>query len=411
MGHLNSRNHARLAERLGQYVPGAHVSEVLVEILQHLVDEDEARLCSLMPLRKVSAEAMARTWDSSPDEASEILSRLSRKGVVVEYEDGDALLYVLAPPVLGFVEFSLMRTRDDLDAKELSRLYYQYCQIEGEFIEQQGSGHPALSRVFPGEDMLEDVTSEVLSYDRVSVGIDNATCITVGMCYCRHKMEHMGMACDATMDACLTFNNVAKHLSRNGIAREITKEEAHQIVRQCMDEGLVQIGDNTREGLAIICNCCACCCDLLLGYRRFGSSGLVAASAFAAEIAPETCCNCGECVERCPVDAIRADGPTPVVDPDVCLGCGVCPRFCSQGACTMVGRDQRVYTPRNFAEKTVLAAIDTAKLGNYLFSDQTSRVHARLRPMVNATLRVRAFKRLMQSRPVQSVIIRLMDRF
>jgi len=410
VGHLNQRSYARLAERLGQYVPGAFVSEALEEILKHLVDEEEARLCSLMPLRKVPAETMARMWDMSTEKASEILVRLSRKGIVVEYDEGDQFLYVLAPPVLGFVEFSLMRTRDDLDAKQLSELYYQYCQVEGEFIQQQGSGHPALSRVFPGEDALEDVSSEVLSYDRVSVGIDSATCITVGMCYCRHKMEHMGMACDATMDACLTFNNVAKHLSRNGIAREISKEEAHRIVRECMDQGLVQVGDNTREGLAIICNCCSCCCDLLLGYRRFGGTGLVAASAFAAEIDPEVCCNCGECVERCPVEAICADDPNPVVDPDVCLGCGVCPRFCSQEACTMVARSQRLYTPRNFAEKTILASIDTAKLGNYLFSDQTSRVHARLRPLVNATLRVSVVRRALLSRPVKSWIIRVMDR-
>ena len=411
MGHLNSRSYSRLAERLGQYVPGAYVSEVLEEILRHLIDEEEAHLCSLMPLRKVTAEALAGMWGMSPDRASEMLVRLSRKGIVVEYEEQDQNRYVLAPPVLGFVEFSLMRTRDDLDAKQLSELYYQYCQIEGEFIQQQGSGHPALSRVFPGEDALEDVTSEVLSYDRVSVGIDNATCITVGMCYCRHKMEHMGMACDATMDACLTFNNVARHLSRNGIAREITKEEAHRIVRECMDQGLVQIGDNTREGLAIICNCCSCCCDLLLGYRRFGGTGLVAASAFAATIDPEGCIHCGECVERCPVDAIHAGDPTPTVDPDVCLGCGVCPRFCAQEACTMVARDERLYTPRNFAEKTVLAAIDTAKLGNYLFSNQTSRVHATLRPLVNAVLRVSGVRRVLLSRPVESVIIRFMDRF
>ena len=76
----------------------------------------------------------------------------------------------------------------------------------------------------------------------------------------------------------------------------------------------------------------------------------------------------------------------------------------------MVARDERLYTPRNFAEKTVLAAIDTAKLGNYLFSDQTSRVHAWMRPVVNASLRVRAVKRVMQSRPVQATIIRIMDR-
>ena len=36
--------------------------------------------------------------------------------------------------------------------------------------------------------------------------------IAVGMCYCRHKMQHMGMACDAPMDICMTFGNTANSL-------------------------------------------------------------------------------------------------------------------------------------------------------------------------------------------------------
>ncbi len=58
MGHLNYHSYGRMAERLGQYVPGAFVSATLVEILKQLVTEEEAELCSLMPLRIVPAEKM-----------------------------------------------------------------------------------------------------------------------------------------------------------------------------------------------------------------------------------------------------------------------------------------------------------------------------------------------------------------
>ena len=139
------------------------------------------------------------------------------------------------------------------------------------------------------------MSTEVLSHDRVSAGIDNATCITVGLCYCRHKMEHLGQACSSPQDACLTFNEVARYLADYGIAREISKEEAHRIVKECMDSGLVQIGDNTKSEPAVICNCCGCCCDLLLGYKKYGSSGLISPSAFIAEIEPRTCIACSEC--------------------------------------------------------------------------------------------------------------------
>ncbi len=258
-----------------------------------------------------------------------------------------------------------------------------------------------------GEDVLEGLTSEVLTHDRVSEGIDAATCITTGMCYCRHKMEHLGEACDAPMDVCLTFNDVAKHLAGQGIAREISKAEAHAIVKECMDHGLMQIGDNTRSGLAIICNCCGCCCDLLLGYKRFGSSGFFNPSAFIADIDSGRCTVCGVCVDRCPADCISgADGEPPTIDLESCLGCGICARFCPTEACHMEVRAERPYVPADFIEKTFLAAIDAGKLGNYLFDDQTSRVHAVLRRAFNAVISVDVVKRVLLSKPVRSGMLR-----
>lgn len=406
MGHLNHLNYERMAQRLGQYVPGAFVSETLVEILKQLVTEEEAHLCSIMPLRMVPVDKIAAIWEMEVAKAREILDNLASKGMVFSFIEEGAQRYGLAPPVLGFVEFSLMRTDGKLDAKRLSELYYQYCQVEGDFIKQQGSAHPALSRVYPAEDMLHDVTSEVLSQDRVSEGIESASCITTGLCYCRHKMEHMNQVCDAPMDVCLTFNDVARHLADHGIAREISKEEAHRIVKECVEHGLVQIGDNTRDGLAIICNCCGCCCDLLLGYRRFGSTGIISPSAFVAAVDPAGCTGCGVCVERCPADAIAMEEDVAVVDSAVCLGCGVCARFCPDDCCTMATRSERPYVPYDFIEKTLLASIDAGKLGNYLFDNQTSKVHAVLRKTTNVLVTIPPIKRLLLSTPVQSVILR-----
>jgi ferredoxin len=249
----------------------------------------------------------------------------------------------------------------------------------------------------------------VLTHDRVSAGIDSATCITTGQCYCRHKMQHLGLACDAPMDVCLTFNQVARYLADYGIAREISKEEAHRIVRQCMDHGLMQIGDNTRSGLAVICNCCGCCCDLLLGYRRFGATGLVSPSAFVAAIASSGCDGCGVCVERCPVRAIAPRAPgdprTPQVSPSVCLGCGICARFCPTGACHLVNRVERPEVPLDLVEKIALAAIDVGKVGNYVFDDQQSPVHAVLRRLVNLAVQVPPIKHLLLWPPVRERMI------
>ena len=44
------------------------------------------------------------------------------------------------------------------------------------------------------------------------------------------------------------------------------------------------------------------------------------------------CTGCGECIEICPVNALRIDGDYPVVDEEWCIGCGVCGPKCPTGA-------------------------------------------------------------------------------
>lgn len=405
MGHLTYGNYQRMQRRLAQYVPGNADSTTLYEILKVLVTDEEAHLCSLMPISPSAVPVLARIWKVPEQEARTALDALAHKGIVYVFEVGGVTKYALAPPVLGFFEFSLMRTDGKFDPKTLAKLYFQYNNVEEGFIRQQGAAWPAFTRVLPHEDMLEDLTSEVLSWERVSNGIEDATCITTGQCFCRHKMEHMGLACDAPMDVCLTFNDTAKYLSTHGIAREISKDEARHIIRKCMDAGLVQIGENKKSSLVVICNCCGCCCDLLLGYKKFGLTNIVSPSSYVATIDAHECTHCGTCAKRCPVDAITAAaGQVPVVG-DRCLGCGVCARFCPTGACRIASRPEKVYVPEDFLEKWALGGIYQAKLGNFFFDDPTSTMHTVLRTLTNAALRLPLVRSFLLSKPVRTALL------
>lgn len=42
--------------------------------------------------------------------------------------------FVMPPPMAGFIEFALMRTRGDIDQKYLSELYYQYMNVKEDFV-------------------------------------------------------------------------------------------------------------------------------------------------------------------------------------------------------------------------------------------------------------------------------------
>ena len=111
----------------------------------------------------------------------------------------------------GFFEFSLMRIRDDLDQKLLAELFYQYLNVEEEFIKALFTeGETQLGRVFVQEAALKNSAAlQVLDYERATEVIDTSEQIGISLCYCRHKMKHVGKNCDAPMDICMTLNGSA----------------------------------------------------------------------------------------------------------------------------------------------------------------------------------------------------------
>jgi hypothetical protein len=252
MGHLTTRNYLKLQRRLDRFFPGAPGSDSFYEILKILFSDEEARLCSVMPLNYFPADLVAKTWGKTVPEATAILRELGNNGLVYKFQVDGSTLYFLAPPVLGFFEFSLMRLDGKFDRKRLSEFYHRYLTVEGDFLKELISVYPQIGRTLVQEDSLADLTTEVMPYERSTYAVDSASCITVGTCFCRHRMEHMGLACDNPQDVCLTFNHVAQHLADHGIARVISKDEAHQILHQCVERGLVQIGDNKKSQFAII---------------------------------------------------------------------------------------------------------------------------------------------------------------
>jgi ferredoxin len=410
VGHLTMHNYRNLQSRMDRSIPGIYDTDTLYELLSILFTDEEARLCSVMPLTHFTRSDIAKIWNKTEEEAEAVLQSLASKGLVFYGEHDGVKEYLLSPPVLGFFEFSLMRTDGKFDRKRLSELYHRYINLEEGFITQFSNINPPMTRVFVQEDAVKDMESEVLSYERASEGINQAAFITVGTCFCRHKMEHMGMACDNPQDVCLTFNDIAKELAEQGIAREISKSEALEILNLCIGKGLVQIGDNRKGELAIICNCCGCCCDILLAYKKLGSTSLINPTNYIASVDAESCTGCGSCASRCPVDAISVDGGKAVVNRKVCLGCGVCTRFCPSKACRLERRPEKVYVPDNIFEKVALQAIDQGKIGNFIFENQTSLVHRFSRELLNGFVRIPGVKGFLLKEEVYTQIFSFLSK-
>jgi NAD-dependent dihydropyrimidine dehydrogenase PreA subunit len=332
--------------------------------------------------------------------------------LLVDMEVKGERLYVLPPPMVGFFEFALMRVRDDLDQKLLSELYHQYINVEEDFIKNLFlGGQTQIGRMLVRESALSAEQSlQVLDYERASAIIRDADTIGIGLCYCRHKKQHLGTACQAPLDICMSFNLAADSLVRHGYARRVEAGECLELLHAACGQNLVQFAENVRQQVNFICNCCGCCCDALNAARRFGHLHPVHTSNFMAEVDPDRCKGCGRCVAACPVDVIGLASEQPNgfgrktarIDESRCLGCGLCPASCPFDALALKARPQRVITPVNSTHRIVLMAIERGTLQHLLFDNQVLFSHRALAALLGVILKLPPVKRLLASEQVRS---------
>ncbi|MDO5455708.1 MAG: 4Fe-4S dicluster domain-containing protein [Eubacteriales bacterium] len=420
MGHLTSRDAYRnLEDRLNWFTQGAPPSETLTKILGVLFTEKEAKWVARLPIRPFTLKKAARLWGTSEARAEKLLDHLCEKGLLVDSYDRGVRKFVLPPPMIGFFEFSLMRTRGDIDQKYLSELFYQYINVEEDFIKDLFLGMDTkLGRVFVNESVLmTEKTNHILDYERATHIIEEADFIGVGTCFCRHKNYHLGTPCklNAPMETCLTFGNVARSLSEHGgYARKIDKAEAKEILAMSYDYNLVQMGENVREDPAFMCNCCGCCCEALETVRRFSPMQPIATTNYLPKINLSGCVSCGKCEKVCPVLAISmqesdpAEGNAkkhPVIDETICLGCGVCARNCPKKAITLMRRPIEVITPVNSTHRFVLQAIEKGTLQNLVFDNQAFANHRAMAAVFGTILKLPPIKQALASKQFQSVYL------
>jgi ferredoxin len=213
------------------------------------------------------------------------------------------------------------------------------------------------------------------------------------------------------MDICMTFNTAADSLTRHGYARPVDVQEGLDLLQEAYEHNLVQFGENVREGVNFICNCCGCCCEAMIAARKFGILHPIHTTNYLPVVAEAACTGCGKCVSACPVEAmtlVSANDPhhpnrkVAKLNPDICLGCGVCVRTCTQNGLTLQEREQRVITPVNSTHRVVMMAIERGNLQDLIFDNRVLWNHRALAAVLGVILRLPPIKRAMASQQFKS---------
>jgi len=410
--HTTKSGYQNLSQRLNKFPLGAPATKSLYKVLEVLFSPKEAQLVAQLPIRPFQAQTAASIWKLPLSDARKILDTLASRAILVDIEFNGELSYALPPPMAGFFEFALMRTRDDIDQKLLSELLHQYLDVEDDFVKDLFRKETQMGRTFVNEQALSVENSlHVLDYERASYTIETAKNIGVSTCYCRHKKHHTGGACDAPLDICMTFSETAESLSKYGYARKIDKVEGMELLAQAKEHNLVQFGENAQNNVSFLCNCCGCCCEALQAARKFSFLNPVHTSNFLPSINELTCTGCSKCVEVCPVEAMSLVSANDEKKPkrkiaklnvDRCLGCGVCVNTCRNSALLLKSLEKRVLTPVNSAHKIVSMAIERGTLQHLIFDNQALWNHRVMATILGVILKLPPIKQVMASEQIKS---------
>lgn len=277
------------------------------KILEPVVTEEMAEVALCLELRKPkSAEEVAALCGKSVEETAKLLWELAIAGVAfVNKIDGvDKYWHDIWVP--GHMEMMVNNKDNVKKYPQIPRAFDEYGKIKGPKtagIFPVGTGP---MRVIPIEKSIMGETRRA-SYEEVSKYLNENTIFSVSDCSCRTSREAMGEGCGHLKeDMCIQMGHAAEYYIRTGRGREITREEAFEIIKKAEENGLMHSIPNT-DGPGkthAICNCCGCSCFSLRIAGMFLNNDMVRSN-YVSQVDKDKCVACGECAGVCPVNALK----------------------------------------------------------------------------------------------------------
>ena len=277
--------------------------------MARIVTDEEADVAIAAGLRKErTADWLARKVGKTVPEIMPILDRLVWIGIFRRTYSPEAMqdvyfMQIFAPGIL-----EMMVNNQELleNYPEVGKAFEEYTRLRMQTmgpILPEGYG---LMRVIPVQSAIEN-NPEVEEFEKLSYYLDKYDKFSVAPCSCRASRTSINDGCGhLAEEMCVQMGKGAEHYIRSGRAREITREEAWEIIKRAEENGLMHDIPNI-EGAgdsAAVCNCCACACFGLRAGMMFGARDAIRSN-YVAEIDEAKCVACAQCVEVCPGNALK----------------------------------------------------------------------------------------------------------
>ena len=277
--------------------------------MENIVSDDEADIAIAAGLRKErTAGWLAAKVGKTVAEIQPALDNLVYYGVfrrVYSEELGEDTYFmqIFAPGIL-----EMMVNNQPLMAAhpEVGRAFEEYTRLRMQAMGPILPDGYGLMRVIPVESAIEGLPG-VTDDERLSYYLNKYDTFSVSPCSCRASRTLLGDGCGhLAEDMCVQMGKGAEHYIRSGRARQISREEAYEIVKRAEENGLMHDIPNIEGSgeTSAICNCCACACFGLRAGMMFGARNAIRSN-FVAEVDEAKCVACAQCVEVCPGNALK----------------------------------------------------------------------------------------------------------
>ena len=359
----------KLAKHLDNLPGGFPSTDTGVEfrILKRLFTPAEAEFAPYLTLIPEDSRVVARRAKMSTQEASRRLEAMAQKGLIYRIDArGGPPKYMACQYAIGIWEFHV----NDLD-EGLARDMGEYMP----YLFDQAWKKPQLRTIPVNKSISGEL--KVMTYENAEELVTHVRKFVVAPCICRRELGLLGKGCGKPEETCLVFDGGAAYYLRNGLGREISRQETLDILKIAEEAGLVLQPSNARE-IVNICCCCGDCCGVLRNLKRHPKPASLASTPFFTVVNTEACQGCGVCEDRCQMAAVQLVGEKASIDLDRCIGCGLCVSTCPADSMTLVRKPEydQPEVPGDLIQASIELGRARGKLsyGNLLMMQLKSKV-------------------------------------
>lgn len=311
-------------------------SGVEIRFLKRLFTEEEAEMYLHLTEKLETPQQIAERAGQDPEATAITLKRMAEKGLLFPKRDGEQHYYAAAPFAHGILEHQVHR----MD-RELAQIYEDYVWAEKipDAPPDPDAEIKLPLRTLPVNAPV-NVSRPIAPYEDVRDLIMSQERIAVTDCFCAKQQRLLETGCTRPIEVCLLLGFYADYYIDLKMGRQISQQEALDILEMAEEAGLVhQFADSLDPGA--ICNCCPDCCGELRMLKLIPNAADFAISNHFCQVDTDLCNGCETCVDRCPMEAISiTPDEVAAINLDRCIGCGLCVKSCPTAALTLVSKPE-----------------------------------------------------------------------